>query len=260
MIRQNSISRTNLVKKGDHVLELLPEYILNGLGKLDNARVTRHVKKCAECKKALADYQTTFDCMVQAVPMTTPKKDLRDRVIENVKAGNRRASDSRHLRIFPPTIRNTLHSLFSNPIRMALSISVMILIVVLAINNLSLYNQVNELKAFLPGSDVHLFRLMGTTDAPHAVGYLMVFSDGKAGTLAVKEAPVLESGFQYQVWLIQQGQGVSGGMFNVNENGYGTLEIKSSLPLEDFDGLDITKEPKGGSAAPTGGKILAGGL
>ncbi len=260
MIGQYSGPRIHLERRDGHMLDLLPAYVLNSLNKYEAAMVERHVKKCSECREALTQYQETFDCMIQAVPLVAPAKSLRDKVIEKVQDTSRRRF-SKEASLFKwNNIWRNFRNFVSSPIRLAVVISAAVLIVVLALNNIFLYQRVDELKVFMPGSDIHVIRLIGTADAPRAIGYVMVFSDGKAGTLAVREAPVLESGFQYQVWLTQQGQGVSGGMFNVNENGFGTLEINSSLPLENFDTLDITKEPQGGSETPTGGKILAGDL
>ena len=75
------------------------------------------------------------------------------------------------------------------------------------------------------------------------------------GMLAVAHLPVLDPGYTYQVWLIQNGQRTSGGTFLVNQQGYGMLHVVSPQSLLDCH-VSITVEPVGGSIEPTGKTML----
>jgi anti-sigma-K factor RskA len=94
---------------------------------------------------------------------------------------------------------------------------------------------------------------------PQAQGYLMVFDNENYGTLVVEDAPLLDAEHQYQLWLIRDGKRTSGGVFSVDQAGYGTLQVSANMPLESFPTFGVTIEPTGGSPGPTGKKVLGGG-
>ena len=85
---------------------------------------------------------------------------------------------------------------------------------------------------------------------------MMVFANEKYGTLTIHNAPGLDSTHQYQLWLVKDGKRFNGGVFSVNEDGYGVLQISADLPLETYQSFGVTIEPFGGSAAPTGKKVF----
>ena len=89
---------------------------------------------------------------------------------------------------------------------------------------------------------------------------LVISSDGEHGTLVVDGLPPLDASQQYQLWLIQDGQRTSGGIFSVDGEGYGSLWITSPKPLISYQAVGITVEPAGGSPAPTGERVLGGEL
>ena len=57
------------------------------------------------------------------------------------------------------------------------------------------------------------------------MGTMIMDQKGDYGTLVVDKLAVLDSNQQYQVWLIKDGQRISGGVFSVNHDGYASLEI-----------------------------------
>jgi anti-sigma-K factor RskA len=246
--------------KDEHIPELLPGYALDALEIEEQARVSRHLAECSICQKELEEYRTTVDYMSQAVPMASPAVGLRERVVAKVNRAAHRHPAVVQSELPRKNFWETFRAMFSSPARVALFGSLAILILILGINNLVLYQKINDLQSRVPGSNIRIIRLNGSANAPQTVGYMMIFSNENAGTLAVQEAPQLEPGHQYQVWLILAGKRTSGGVFSVNENGYGSLQIAADQPLEKFDSVGITIEPQGGSPSPTGSKILGGSL
>src|SRR5512142_3105864 len=107
------------------------------------------------------------------------------------------------------------------------------------------------MQAQAPAGKAHLVNLTSTQNAPQAAGYVLVFEGNNYGTLTMENAPVLDANHQYQIWLIKEGKRTSGGVLDVDEDGYGVLEIVSNQPLMNYDSFGITIEPKGGSPAPT---------
>jgi anti-sigma-K factor RskA len=134
-----------------------------------------------------------------------------------------------------------------------------LLILTLAVSNLFLWRQVRLLSA----SQAQVMRtvnLTGTEAAPGATGLLVISLNGQHGTLVVDDLPDLNDQWQYQLWLIDQsGSRTSGGVFSVRE-GYGSVWVSSPQPLIHYPVFGVTVEPSGGSAAPTGEKVLGGEL
>jgi anti-sigma-K factor RskA len=93
-----------------------------------------------------------------------------------------------------------------------------------------------------------------------AKGLMVLTGDGRSGTLVVDGLPKLGPERQYQLWLIQDGQRTSGGVFSVDSWGYGAMVIESERPLDSFQSVGVTIEPAGGSPGPTGEKVLSGEL
>jgi anti-sigma-K factor RskA len=134
----------------------------------------------------------------------------------------------------------------------------LVLIVALAVGNLTLRQQSDEPKTVSGG--MRIVSLAGTEAAPDAFGTLIISADGEYGTLVVDGLPPLDEGYQYQLWLIKDDQRTDGGVFSVNHEGYGALLISSPTPLSTFPAFGITVEPAGGSPNPTGDKVLGGSL
>jgi len=69
--------------------------------------------------------------------------------------------------------------------------------------------------------------LQGTSFSPGASGMLVISRDGEHGTLVVDGLPPLDESHQYQLWLIRNGERLSGGVFSVDARGYGSLWVSS---------------------------------
>jgi anti-sigma-K factor RskA len=102
--------------------------------------------------------------------------------------------------------------------------------------------------------------LAGTETAPQATGLIVISADGEHGTLVADGLATLGQDQQYQLWLIKDGERTSGGVFSVNQEGYGSLWVESPQPLSSYSAFGITIEPAGGSPGPTGNKVLGSTL
>jgi anti-sigma-K factor RskA len=133
------------------------------------------------------------------------------------------------------------------------------LVVVLVAGNLWLWGQINR-QPPMTAPALQTINLFGTEAAPGASGLLVVSADGARGTLVVDGLPTLDEERQYQLWLIQDGQRTSGGVFSVNQKGYGSVWVSSPQPLSSYSAFGITIEPAGGSPGPTGDRVLGSTL
>jgi len=120
------------------------------------------------------------------------------------------------------------------------------------------YEQNTRLIALLSSPTVKLVRLSGTEAAPKATGYA-ILAEGRRLIFTGAGLPALPSGKVAQLWLLR-GRGpaiVSAGTFQVSGD-QTTIEFADPAALTDIRGLAVTEEPRGGSALPTGHKLLIG--
>lgn len=236
----------------DHqdVIELIPAFALNALSSHERHTVQTHLQGCAECQAALRAYEDTLDLLVLASPSYEPPADLKQSIL---------------LKAVPHGTPTSPRQLFNwrgfftrlKPLVTVWGMASLFLVVVLIMNNIMLQQRLDRLetsKAF------QVVALVGSDNAPEASGLLVISSDGMAGSLVVEHLPVLETGSQYQLWLIRDGERTSGGVFSVDQDGYAVMQLDSETSLRIFDAFGVTIEPQGGSPGPTGKKVLGGEL
>lgn len=243
----------------EHVFDYLPGYAMGILDDSESSIVSAHIAICERCRKELQAYSETSSQLAQAVSQPLPAPDLKDKVIRKVSLASQR--DARHEpQEAAMGFLDFLGNIFRRPAGAALGLIALLAILILSLSTFSLWQRVNRLQEQVPSEIMQIVRLEGTANAPEAGGFVMVFKDENYGSLAVTHAPQLKAGQQYQIWLIEDGKRTSGGVFSVNADGYGVLEVAADRPLDSFDSFGITIEPEGGSPQPTGEKILGGNL
>ncbi|MEJ2554939.1 MAG: anti-sigma factor [Anaerolineae bacterium] len=237
-----------------HVFDLLPAYTLDCLDEEELVRVSEHLAVCAECRAELRSYQAVTDQLALAVPQTAPpsrlKRQLMDRIQPSHPTSSSQPGSSWWQRWTNLMQRTT-------PVWGLVSL---ILILLLAIGNLLLWQRINQAEPPTQAQAMRTVSLVGTQAAPGATGLIIISLDGRHGTLVVDDLPTLDPERQYQLWLIQDGQRTSGGVFSVSRDGYGSVWVSSPQPLSSYSAFGITIEPAGGSPGPTGDKVLGGTL
>jgi anti-sigma-K factor RskA len=249
-----------------HVTEWMPGYALGILDEADSEAVSQHLSQCDTCRKEMETWFETTRLLDMAVSQPAPGPDLKSRVLKRVNGASVPHSSLQNKSASPPgelprkSFLDSLREIFTHPAGLAFGILALLLIPLLGINNYLLWQRVNNLQARLPSGNMQIVKLEGSSIAPRAVGYVMVFKDQNYGSLALTQAPLLDTDHQYQIWLIKDGKRTSGGVFSVNDDGYGNLEVSADRPLDSFQSFGITIEPRGGSPQPTGERVLGGEL
>jgi anti-sigma-K factor RskA len=245
----------------EHVFDLLAGYALGILDEEELSLVTEHLQHCDVCQREVAAYAETVGHLARTTAQLIPAPELKAKVLQNVnQAAEHRQSRFPNSSSEKISLREILRNLFRQPVGLAFGVLTLLVVLLLGVTNILLRQQVNELHAQVPRGYMQIVRLEGTDLAPETSGYVMVFRDQNYGSLAVTHAPLLTEDQQYQIWLIRDGVRTSGGVFSVNEDGYGNLMVSAEQPLDSFDAFGITIEPLGGSPQPTGGKVLGGEL
>ena len=104
----------------------------------------------------------------------------------------------------------------------------------------------------------HGLPVAGTDVQPEATGQLVVGRDGQTAVLFVSALPALPSEQTYQLWLIGDEGPVSEGVFMVNAEGVGVLEVEADAPVFSYEAIGVSVEPEGGSPQPTGAIVMLG--
>jgi anti-sigma-K factor RskA len=228
-----------------HITEYLPAYALGCLEQEEVAQVSQHLASCAMCRSQLEKFQDVADQLACAAPDAQPSEGLKQQLRARVQPSPIKASKAlwghQLIRLMPSTA-------------LAWRAAAAVLIVALVVSNLWLWAQVNRSRP------MRTIAIHGTQARPDAMGTVVISDDGDHGALVVDGLEPLDQGLQYQVWLIENGQRTSGGVFSVDDEGYGVIWLSSPKPLADYDAVGITIEPSGGSPAPTGVTVLGGNL
>jgi anti-sigma-K factor RskA len=237
----------------EHVYDLLPAYALNSLDEEEKIIVAAHLVDCEKCQLELESYQQVVAELPLAMKTRQPPTHLKTAIFDQL-AEYRQKADSRSQESWFDRLRSIFLS--TAPVWGAASL---VLVLVLLVSNLYLLNSLRTHQA-TQQKDLTTVALAATDYSPQAVGMLVISGDGEYGVLVVDHLPVLNETQQYQLWLIYNGQRTSGGVFSVNDEGYGSLLVTSEQPLSSYPAFGITIEPAGGSPGPTGEKVLGGEL
>jgi anti-sigma-K factor RskA len=230
------------------LIDLIPPYALGILNEEEREQVTRHLKTCATCRDELAAYESITDSMAMAVPPEMPPPDLKQKLKGRIPQKTYQAMEETSQPMWKQRL-TTWRRRLPDGLRWQPAFVFVIIVVVFLVGAFFIWQQ-----AIVPSN--RQIELTATDTAPNASGIIEITNDGREATLTVSGLPVLTQENQYQLWLIQDGQRVSGAVFSVNENGTANVPIDSGRPLIEYGAFGITIEPAGGSPGPTGDRVL----
>lgn len=233
-----------------HVLDLLPAYAIGTINADEASLVEEHLLGCWICRSELNALQAVAEQLSFAAPAAVPSPDLKDRLMQRVRA----ARPQPRISVQAPK-RPWLERLL--PVWGLASFG---LIIILGIFSLSLWQRLNQLEVFTAPGGMRAMPLIATDPASRATGFVIVGADGRNGALVVDGLPPLGESQQYQVWLIRDGQRTSGALFSTDEESYGGMRIRAPGSLLEYSAVSVTIEPAGGSPQPTGVQVLGGPL
>lgn len=243
-----------------HVTDQLAAYALNVLDADEAADVAAHLATCRVCQQELHAYQAVVGALATAVPTIAPPATLKQQLMREIGQEPRWETAVTPPKTPPPiappapaqpnwwhNMRRWFHQ------RPILQPVLLLVVALLLVSNFQLRQRLAE--ADRPAG-FGTVTLTGSSETEAATGIIIISADGLQGTLVVQDLPVLPETQTYQLWLSKDGQHTSGGMFNVNENGYRAIWVVSEDPLASYTDFDVTLEPAGGSTYPTGRTVL----
>lgn len=249
--------------------DIQPWLAAYALGEADDDPAARaHLMTCRKCQGDLRQYRSVAGLLPYAAAEATPPAELRGRVISAIAAATEQPA------VAPPPHRQAALSRLRarRPIASRAgwaAVAFALLSLVLVFWNVALQRkidqQANQLAASRQGwqamivllndESLHWYTLSGE----QAVGHFWATLQGDQACLVARQLPTLAEGRVYQVWLTHDGEQESGGTFDAR-NGDGWIIIRTQEPIASYTSVFVTIEPDGGSAMPTGRRILNGTL
>jgi len=227
----------------DHeaIRELIAAYALDALDAEDSTRVEEHLPGCAPCRRELASFLRVADQLALSATEVSPPVGLEQKILRQASLNMQRGA-ARGPRSWNPGV----------------AAAAAVLILLLAAGNLAQWVRSPQFQARSKG--LVTVALLGTSGHRDAYGTIVVDPDDNEGVLAVRGLPKLDQGSRYQLWLTKDGDTRSGGLFAVNEDGYGSLLVKIPGGFRGFRSFAVSVEPVEGSASPQGSTIMRGRL
>lgn len=223
-------------------------YALHALDEREGALVEHHLEDCSECAERLRWISPAVDVIPASVAPVPPPPELRERLMaivnEEAAAERSAAAPARRER------RSWLPSFDGFSLRPALASAAALLLVA----GVAGYELRNETSPSTPEAQIYTAQALAGSGAS---GSLKV--DGDEGSLRVTNLPPTKRGDVYQAWIKdKQGSVHRSSVFVLSDDGTGAVSIPSGL--SDAARVMVTREPKGGSKAPTEDPLLAADL
>ncbi len=237
---------------------LQPQLAAYALGEPPDDRLRAHLAACDACRRDLAAYADVARALSYAAPEATPPAALRQRILDAASATNS-VTQRRHA-------RGGAARWNWSRLRWGLTFATLLAFLLW---NLSLQRQLNARDAQLATSRENwqiVTRLLNdpavrpvALHGERASGTLWTVPDESLACLMIEELPNPGADRVYQIWLLRAGTIVSAGTF-VPQGRETWVIVRADQPLSAFESLGITIEPRGGSAMPTGPRVLQGSI
>ncbi|HWC13803.1 MAG TPA: anti-sigma factor [Actinomycetota bacterium] len=218
--------------------ELLGAYALGAMPEDELKRVRSHVMSCEECMReadSLSDTVASFGISAGNAPLPA---DFSDGILETVR-------EQRPI-VAPRTAPRRSWLAVAAGVA-GLTLTVGALFGMMAARS-QVERQEKVLQAMLREDG---FSLSGTSGA---VAKVIPVGDGSV--LAATGLRAAPDGHDYQLWLIEDGEPRSAGVFDVED---GIAIVETDLALKDYDTAAVTIEPDGGLDKPSGDPVLVSG-
>ena len=232
----------------DPYLESIPAYALGCLDPVEREQLEQHLSACPQCQADLRAYQALSEDLALAVPARLPPAHLKQAILQNV---------SRPIPLPPQVVAESWWRRFFRTFQPAWGVVSLVLILALSASMIYFWQQSRTPPDVQ--NTFHVIELTSPDNSPQQASALLVIDNiGHYGSLVTDKLKPLGNTQQYQLWLIKDNVRTNGGVFSVNNSGYGWLKVESSVSLLQYRSFGVTIEPKGGSPGPTGPKVLGG--
>ncbi|GAB4467808.1 MAG: anti-sigma factor [Anaerolineales bacterium] len=234
----------------DPYRENIPAYALGALDADEAAALETHLQTCASCQTELAEYRALSDSLLTAVPPRQPPPASRRR-LQNRLPGAQSPKQPRLNFSLAPALGLAVLALF------ILNIFSLIQLRQIQAQQAALLTRVENAQlalTFISSPNVQTLPIEGE----QVTGMLLLDRQTNQAVLVTRNLPPLPPSQTYQIWLVKPDNGrVSVGTFRPEgQADFAIQSIAPSQPFTHYLGIGVTIEPKGGSDAPTGQRVL----
>ncbi|MFL5818545.1 MAG: anti-sigma factor domain-containing protein [Conexibacter sp.] len=233
-------------------------FLLGALSDAERREFQAHMVTCSHCREDVASLRLVADALPLAVPSVTPPPQLRDHLMETVRAeadvlsaagpAADRAQPQRRRRFALP---------FGRPLAIAGAVGALVLGVALGLGIGAATNN-DQTKT---QTVVQVRTVQARVDAAAAPrGNAVIVMRNGVATLRVTGLPSPPKGKVYEVWLLRRGAAApspTDALFSVSTRGSGRVALPSVIGVE---AVLVTAEPDGGSRAPTSQPFISAAL
>jgi anti-sigma-K factor RskA len=220
-------------------------YLLGALTDLERQAFERHVAGCAECRDELERLRPAADALPRSVEQVEPPPALKTSLMEVVEREARERSGAPAARARRPRWLRLPSLAGLRPVVVAGALA------------LGLLAGFGVAQLADGGEDTR--ELAATIDQarlPDATGNLTIQGDGEDGAiLSVNGMPPAGEDQVYQAWVQRDGTVVPQPTFEVSGDGRGAVAVPDDL--SDAQAVLVTREPRGGSRAPSEQPVIS---
>jgi anti-sigma-K factor RskA len=216
------------VENGRECGENAAAYALGALEPAEAAAFRAHVAECAACRDEVAAYQGVTEALPAAGGRYEVPRDLRRRVMREVRATPKPAPGGRAYPVRAPT---------RFPLAWGGALAAVVVAVIVAV-------------ALSSGGSG------GTRVIQASVGSAQLRVAGGRADLVVHRLPPLPAGRIYEMW-VQRGNAAptpTGTLFSTRANGSANVGVPGSV--KGVSRVMVTQEPAGGTLAPTSAPVI----
>ncbi|MGI8785715.1 MAG: anti-sigma factor [Acidobacteriota bacterium] len=118
--------------------------------------------------------------------------------------------------------------------------------------------ELDNVRRLISDPSLRVVQMKGLQEAPEARGYVFVTPPSRQAIVYFWKMPALTAGRIYELWTIDNSQPRKAGLFSVDRDGFGKVNVSSEVDLSGVDTWAVTGEPEGGVESPTGTIVIAG--
>jgi anti-sigma-K factor RskA len=253
--------------------ELFAFYALDTLSDAERSQVEAYVASNPDARARLDEMLRTASAMPFEVEPMEPSTELKQQVLGRVRADA--AARSKAESTAPVSSGKQVKVSSGARWAYAFALASLLLAVALGIWGVGARNEIAQLKAqiatlqqevesqrtvlvALSSPNAQTYAISGTTKQPQAQGHLI--TNGQAGStvLVVSGLNPAEAGKTYEFWLIKDSTAVPAGLFQVNGQGLGIMQVTKEFKPGTYNAIAVSIEPNGGSPQPTGDIVMLG--
>jgi anti-sigma-K factor RskA len=224
-------------------------YLLGALPQIEREAFERHLMGCAACRDEVERLRPAVDALPRSVPQVAPPPTLKTSLMEAIE---------RELGTAPPEQRrdprSRLRAWFEGLGGMRPGLAWGMAALLLAIGGLAGFG----LSSLGGGGTRAVPARVDATRVPGARASLWVPPHRGGAILRVQGLPTLPRGRVYEVWLQRDGAFLPESTFQVDRRGTGAAAVPEDL--RGASAVLVTREPRGGSRAPTEAPIVSARL